>query len=73
MRRGKLFEVRVFTLQEDGFDTGHIHLRFGGQMFGNGVVTARLIAIQKFLHRALTGVVSGQREPPIIETVVKIF
>jgi hypothetical protein len=37
-----LFEVRAFTLQEDGFDAGHIHLRFRGQMFGDGVVTAVL-------------------------------
>jgi hypothetical protein len=65
-----LFEIRAFTLQEDGFDAGHVHLRFRWQMFGNVVVIARFIAIQKFLHRAFTGVVSGQGESPILETVV---
>jgi len=73
LRCGKLFEFRAFTLQRMASNAGHIHLRFRRQMFSDGVVTARFITIQKFLHRAFTGVVSGQREPPILETVVKKF
>ena len=68
-----MFEVRTLTLQQDGLDAGHIHLRFRGQMSGDVVVAVRFVAVEKFPHRAFSGIVSGQREPPILETVVEIF
>jgi len=42
LRRGKLLQVRAFTLLKDGFDTRNIHLRFRRQMFGDVVVALRL-------------------------------
>jgi len=55
LRHGKLFEFRAFTLQEDGFDTG-TYICVPQADVGDGVVTACFIAVQKFLHRAFTGV-----------------
>ena len=46
LRRGELFEVHTFTLLEDGLNPGHIHLRFRGQMSGDGVVIVRFVAVQ---------------------------
>ena len=73
LRRGKLFQLRAFTLQEDGFDPWHIHLRFCGQMSGNVVVTSRFAAIHQLLHGAFSRVVSRQRQAPVLNTIERIF
>jgi hypothetical protein len=73
LRRGKLFQLRAFALQDDGFDPWHIHLRFCGQMSGNAVVTSRFAAIHQLLHGAFSRVVSGQGHAPVLKTVEKIL
>ena len=49
------------------------HLCFPREMFSDGVVTACLVAIKEFLHPAFIGALSGQGEPPNLETTVKIL
>ena len=66
---GKLFERCPFASQERGFNPGHIHLGFRRQMLGDYVVVVCLVAVEKFLDVAFAGVVGGQGEPPVLETV----
>ena len=63
----------AFAGADESADLGDVHAGLGGEVIGDGGEGGGVLLGEGAADSALAGVVSGERQPPILETVVEIF
>jgi len=63
-------KVIYVVWEQDGFDTGDEHLRFGWETSGDRIEAPFLLAREESVDGSFAGVVRCQREPPVFEMPV---
>ena len=69
---GQIAQGDAFAFAQDGFDLGNVHLGFRRQDGGNCIKGACPMLFQQISHPAFSGIVGGEGQSPVAETIVKL-